>query len=86
MRRAFFVALGLGVGLLVGAYVVRRLDEASRAAAPANLASQAGRAAGGFASRLRAAADEGRVAAAEREAELRARYEVPSVTEALGRS
>lgn len=84
MKRAFTLALGLGAGLLIGAYVVKRLDDAQRAVAPANLAGQAGRAAGGFAERLRAAADEGRRAAAEREAELRSRFEVPGVRQALG--
>ncbi len=82
MRRAFSLAVGLGIGLLVGAYVVKRVDEASHAIAPANLAGQAGRAAGGFAERLRAAAAEGRAAATEREAELRSRFEVPTVREA----
>ena len=83
MKRAFTLALGLGAGLLVGAYVVRRLDEAQRAVAPANLAGQAGRAAGGFAERMRLAAAEGRAAAAEREAELRSRFDVPSVRDAV---
>lgn len=84
MKRAFSVAIGLGAGLLVGAYVVRRMDEASQAVAPANLAAQAGRAAGSFAERLRAAVDEGRLAAAEREAELRGQFDVPSVRDAVG--
>ena len=79
MKRAFSVALGLGAGLLIGAYIVRRMDEATQAVAPVNLANQAGRAAGGFAERMRAAVDEGRLAATEREAELRGRYDVPSV-------
>ena len=82
MKRAFSIAVGLGAGLLIGAYVVRRMDEASQAVAPANLANQAGRAAGSFAERMRAAVEEGRVAAAEREAELRGRFDVPSVREA----
>lgn len=84
MKRVFTLALGLGAGLVVGAYVVRQLDQAQRAVAPTNLAGQAGRAAGGFAERLRAAAEEGRAAAAAREAELRAAYPVPSVRQALG--
>ena len=85
MKRAFTLALGLGAGLVVGAYVARQLDAAQRAVAPTNIAGQAGRAAGGFADRLRAAADEGRLAAAERENELRARFDVPTVREALER-
>ena len=83
MKRVFTLALGLGAGLLVGAYVVRRLDEAQRAVAPANLAGQAGRAAGGFAERMRLAAAAGRTAAAEREAELRSQFHVPSVRDAV---
>lgn len=83
MKRAFTLALGLGAGLIIGAYVVRRLDQAQQAVAPANLAGQAGRAAGSFTERLRAAAQEGRLAAEEREAELRARYEVPTLRETL---
>ena len=84
MKRAVSIALGLGAGLLIGAYVVRRLDEAQQAVAPTNLAGQAGRAAGSFADLVRVAADEGRAAAAAREAELRAQFDVPSVRKALG--
>ena len=84
MKGAFAVALGLGAGLLIGAYAIRRMDEASQAVAPANLAGQAGRAAGSFAERLREATEEGRIAAAEREAELRGRFHVPSVRDAAG--
>lgn len=84
MKRAFTLALGLGAGLLVGAYVVKRLDEAQRAVAPTNLAGQAGRAAGSLGERLRAAAAEGRQAAAEREDELRSRFVVPGVRDQLG--
>jgi hypothetical protein len=84
VKRAFSLALGLGAGLLIGAYVVRRLDEAQRAVAPSNLAGNAGRAAGSFAGRVRAASEEARAAAAAREAELRATFDVPSVRSALG--
>ena len=84
MKRVFTLALGLGAGFVVGAYVVRRLDDAQRAVAPTNLAGQAGRAAGGFADRVRLAALEGRLAAAEREVELRTQFSVPSVRQSLG--
>jgi hypothetical protein len=84
IKRIFSIFLGLGIGLLVGAFVVRRMDQASRAVAPSNLAHQAGRAAGTFADRLRAAVAEGRVAMADKEAELRDTYRVPSVRETLG--
>lgn len=85
MKRAFTLALGLGAGLIIGGYVVKRLDHAQKAIAPANLAGQAGRAAGGFADRVRAATEEGRLAAAERELELRSRFAVPSVRQVLGK-
>ena len=84
MKRAVTLALGLGAGVVVGAYVIRRLDAAQRAVQPANLAGSAGRAAAGFTARFQAAAAEGRLAAAEREAELRGRFEVPSLRSALG--
>jgi hypothetical protein len=84
MRRVFSLALGLGAGLLIGAYVIRRLDEAQQAVAPTTLAGQAGRAAATLTERFKEAAAAGREAAAAREAELRARFEVPSVREALG--
>ena len=84
MKRAFTLALGLGAGVVVGMYVVRRLDAAQRAVQPSNVAGNAGRAAAGFTSRLQAAAAEGRAAAAEREAALRARFDVPNLRSALG--
>lgn len=83
MKRAFSIALGLGAGLLIGAYVVKRLDDAQKAVAPAHLAGQAGRAAGTLVERYQEARLEGRSAAAEREAELRNRFDVPSVRRAL---
>jgi hypothetical protein len=85
MRRVFSLALGLGAGLLIGAYVIRRLDEAQQAVAPTNLAGQAGRAAGAFAERVRTAAAAGPAAAAAREAELRAQFDVPGLRQAVGR-
>lgn len=76
MRSAFAVALGLGAGLLVGGYVVRRVDRATRAAHPVQVADRAGRATGGFVSRVQDAAAAGRAAAADREAQLRRDWEV----------
>jgi hypothetical protein len=84
VKRVFTLALGLGAGVVVGMYVVRRLDDAQRAVQPSNLAGNAGRAAAGFTARLQAAAAEGRAAAAEREAELRGQFDVPSLRSALG--
>jgi hypothetical protein len=85
VKRAFSLALGLGAGLLIGAYVVRRVDAAAQAASPVHLAGEAGRAAGTFSERLRHAAEQGRLAAEAREAELRARYDVPTLQRALER-
>jgi hypothetical protein len=84
VKRALLLVVGLGAGVVIGAYVVRRLEEAQRAVAPATIAGNAGRAAGSFTERLRAAAEEGRAAAAAREAELRSQYEVPSLGTSLG--
>jgi hypothetical protein len=77
MRGVFVLALGLGAGVLVGGYVVRRVDRATRAAHPVAVADRAGRAAGGLSAKLAAAAEAGRLAAAEREAQLRVAYDVP---------
>ena len=85
VKRIFTLFFGLGLGLLVGAFVVRRVDEATQAVAPNNVARNAGRAAGSFADRLKVAVDEGRRAANAREAELRATFDIPSVGQALGR-
>lgn len=82
-KRIFLLFFGLGLGLLVGAFVVKRIDEASRAVAPANVAKNVGRTAGTFAERLREAAAETRAVAAVREAELREQFGVPTMSEAL---
>jgi hypothetical protein len=84
VKRLFTLTLGLGAGVVVGVYLVRRLDQAQQAVQPSTLAGNAGRAAAGLGARLQAAAAEGRVAAAEREAELRGRFDVPSLRTALG--
>lgn len=76
MRSVFAVALGLGAGLLVGGYAVRRLDRATRAAHPVQVADRTGRAAGGFVTRVQSAAAAGRAAAADREAQLRRDWDV----------
>jgi hypothetical protein len=77
VRSLFVLALGLGAGVLVGGYVVRKVDRAARAAHPVAIADRAGRAAGGFSARVAIAAEAGRVAAADREAQLRRAYDLP---------
>ena len=84
IKKIFLLFFGLGLGLLVGAFVVQKMDEASQAVAPQNVARNAGRAAGGFLDRLREAAAETNRVAAAREAELRAEYGIPTMRQALG--
>jgi hypothetical protein len=85
IRRIFWLFFGLGFGLLLGAFVVKRMNEATKAVAPSNLATQAGRAAGSLTQRMQVAMEEGRRAAQAREAELRATYDVPTIRESFGR-
>jgi hypothetical protein len=82
----FLTLFGLGIGLAVGAILMRRVDQAAAKVSPDNLADQAARAAATLAERFRAAVAEGSAAAAETEAELRARYGVPTVEEAIAAS
>jgi hypothetical protein len=83
VRSLFALALGLGTGLLVGGYVVHRVDRATRAAHPVQLADRAGRAAGTLSSRLQAAAAAGRAEAADRQAQLRREWDLPPMRDAL---
>lgn len=75
-KRLFLIVFGLGLGLVVGALVVRRVDQAAQVVQPDNLAQAAGRAASTFGERLRAAWAETQSAAAERETELRDQFGV----------
>ena len=72
IRRPFFALVGLGVGVTLGMWTARRLDQARQAMAPGQVAARAGAVNG----RLAAALAEGRQAAALRESELRAAYGV----------
>ena len=83
LKRLFLLLFGLGLGLVVGAWFVRRMNAATDAMAPSNVAASAGRAASSFAERFRDAVAEGRVAAADREAELRSEFHVPTLRQAL---
>jgi hypothetical protein len=73
-KRLFFAMLGLGVGLLVGTWVVRKAEHTQAKYTPGAVGSAAAGKAGTAGSRLSAALTEGRRAASQREAELRAVY------------
>lgn len=87
----FFTLFGLGIGLVVGAIVVRRLDRATARLRPGRHRSSADRgawpprAAPGWRERLQVAREAGAAAAAAKEQELRARFGVPTAAEAAAR-
>jgi hypothetical protein len=72
--RMFFAAVGLGAGVAVGIWTIRKLERTSQQLAPDALAARAGQRATGLGQRLQAAVELGRQAADEKEAELRAAY------------
>lgn len=73
-KRLFFALLGLGAGVTLGAWAVRKLERTTRSLTPDGLARNASARAGALGGRLSEAVEEGRAAAAAREAELRAQY------------
>lgn len=75
IRRLFWMLLGL----VLGAWALRRLDELTEASRPTRVAQRTGRRLGGTQARWRDAVTAGRDAAREREAELRTRYGVPTL-------
>lgn len=74
VSRMFFAVVGLGAGMAVGIWAVRKIEHAGQQLAPEALVSRAGERASGLSARLSEALEVGRVAAAEREAELRAEF------------
>lgn len=74
LSRMFFAIVGLGAGVAVGVWTIRKIERASQQLAPDALASRAGERASGLGIRLSEALEVGRLAAAEREAELRAEF------------
>lgn len=74
LKRAFFLTVGLGAGVALGVYAVRRVEDARRRMSPEALAAGAGARAGALGERVREALAVGRATAAAREAELRARF------------
>jgi hypothetical protein len=72
MRRAFWLAVGLGAGATAAVLVSRRMRRATEAVAPANLAREARQAGTDLLQLVRESIDAGRKAMAEKESEVRA--------------
>lgn len=77
-KRLFFTAVGLGAGVAVGVYAVRKVEQTQRRLSPEALAAGAGARVESLAERVRDALAEGRAVAAAREAELRAAWQSTS--------
>jgi len=75
IRRLFWILLGM----LLGVWVLRRLDRVTQATRPGTVAERTGRRVGGTQARWQDAVAAGRDAARTREHELRDRYGVPSL-------
>jgi hypothetical protein len=73
-KRAFYLAVGLGAGVALGVYAIRKLEETQRKLTPEHLAGAAAARTGAFQERLADAIAQGREAAAAKETELRAVY------------
>jgi hypothetical protein len=74
MKRIFTALVGLGAGVALGVWAVRKVEQTGQRLRPDALAASAGVRASSFGERLRDAVEEGRAAAAAKEAELRANY------------
>jgi hypothetical protein len=74
LSRMFFAAVGLGAGVALGVWTIRKLERTSQQLAPDALVARAGARASGLGARLTEALDAGRQAAGAKEAELRAAY------------
>lgn len=72
--RMFVAVVGLGAGVAVGVWAIRKIERAGQQLAPDALVSRAGERASRFGARLAEAVEIGRVTAEQREAELRAQY------------
>ena len=72
--RMFFAAVGVGAGVAVGVWTIRKLERTRQQLAPDALVARAGERASGFGTRLSYALEAGRQAAEAKEAELRAAY------------
>ena len=78
MRRAFWVAVGLGAGATAAVLVSRWMHRQSERMAPSNIGQQLGEAARDLGQLAREALAEYRRGAADKEAEIRARLESTS--------
>jgi hypothetical protein len=77
-KRLFFAMIGLGAGVALGVYAVRKVEATQKALRPDALAAKAAAGASGVRSRWATAVELGRDAAQEKEAELRAVYRATS--------
>ena len=73
-KRMLLTMMGLGAGIALGGYAVRKVERARASLSPDALAAAAGRRAASLRDRAAGAIAVGRIAAAEREAELRSTY------------
>lgn len=78
-KRLFYASVGLGAGVTLGIWAVRKAEEAQKKMTPSHLAGVAGARAGTLRERMDIALAAGRQAAVEKEAELRAVYRVRDV-------
>ena len=77
MRRIFWGLVGIGLGVVVGAQVVRWTNKTKAKYAPPNLAREAGGKIAGLADRLRSTVELGLEEMAQAEAEIRADLGLP---------
>jgi uncharacterized membrane protein YccC len=77
MRRLFWGVVGIGIGAVVGAAVVRWAARTKQRYSPPNLAREAGGAAADLATRLREAIEAGRDEMSRAELEIRAELGLP---------
>lgn len=84
LKRPFFALLGLGAGVTLGAWAVRKAEEVQARLTPEHLARSASARAGSLGTRLREALEEGRAAAEQRERELRGRHRPPTAEDPQG--
>jgi hypothetical protein len=77
VRRIFWGLVGIGLGAVVGAQVVRWANKTKAKYAPPNLAREAGGKIAGLADRLRSTVELGLEEMAQAEAEIRADLGLP---------